>query len=175
MVCLPLRRGVFWTEEAVHPRSPLRGAKLINRDRRCVFVANNMAAAVVTATWLTEKGLPAQVMDQMTLGGLEGLTALAPGISARGVEVWVDNPDHIPDASKLLAEHAASIAQRETEAQLRAPVEVVCEECGKKNLFPANQIGTVQDCPHCGEYLDIEEPGSGLDKSGEFAGDEAPE
>src|SRR5271154_6878303 len=105
-----------------------------------------MAAAVVTATWLNEKGIPAQVMDQMTLGGLEGLTALAPGISARGIEVWVDDPAHIPEASKLLAEHAALMAQRETEAQLRGPVEVVCEECGKKSLFPASRVGTIQDC-----------------------------
>src|SRR5438445_3578570 len=127
---------------------------MIHRDPRCVFVANSMAVAVVTATWLTENGIPAQVMDLMTLGGLEGLTGWAAGISARGLEVWVEDAAHASKARRLLAEHQASIAQRATDAEHRGPVEVVCEECGERSVFPANQYGTVQDCPHCGAYMD---------------------
>ena len=100
---------------------------MIHRDPRCVFVANSMAVAVVTATWLTENGIPAQVMDLMTLGGLEGLTGWAPGISARGLEVWVEDAAHASEARRLLAEHQASIAQRATDAEHRGPVEVGLE------------------------------------------------
>src|SRR6516165_4379693 len=98
-----------------------------HRDPRCGFVADSMAAAVVTATWLTDNGVPAQVMDLMTLGGFEGLTALLPGISARGLEVWVEDPAQVEEARALLAEHEAAQARRAAAAQERDPVEVVCE------------------------------------------------
>lgn len=133
---------------------------MLNRDPRCVFVANTMAAAVVTAAWLTEQGIAAEVMDLMTLGGLEGLTAWAPGISARGLEVWVLDPTKAPEARRLLAEHAAAQARRVEEAKEGSDLEVVCEECGQTSVSPAAQRGTVQDCPHCGEYLDVEVPGN---------------
>jgi hypothetical protein len=130
---------------------------MIHRDPRCVFVAHTMGLAVVTATWLTNNGIPAQVMDLMTLGGFEGLTAMAPGISARGLEVWVENPAQVEEARALLAEHEAAQARRAAAAQERDPVEVVCEECGKRSRFPGSQFGTIQDCPHCGAYLDVED------------------
>ncbi len=57
---------------------------MINRDPKCVFVAANAAEAAVVANWLEHQGVPAQVMDTMTL---DGLTAWA-GVSARGIEVW---------------------------------------------------------------------------------------
>ena len=133
---------------------------MINRDPRCVFVANTMAHAVVTANWLNEQGIAAEVMDLMTLGGLEGLTAWAPGISARGLEVWVLDASKAPEARRVLAEHAAARARQAEEAKEGGDLEVVCEECGRTSVFPAAQRGTVQDCPHCGEYLDVEVPGS---------------
>jgi hypothetical protein len=144
---------------------------VIHRDPRCVFVANTMANAVVTATWLSQNGIPARVMDLMTLGGLEGLTALAPGISARGLEVWVNDPADAPEADRLLAEHEAALTQQAAEAEQRQPTQVVCEDCGKSSLFPADQYGTTQDCPHCGAYLDVVEPGSLSDEPDE--GEEA--
>jgi Zn finger protein HypA/HybF involved in hydrogenase expression len=35
------------------------------------------------------------------------------------------------------------------------PVEVVCEECDRTAQFPAVQGGTVQNCPHCGAFIDV--------------------
>jgi hypothetical protein len=132
---------------------------MLNRDRRCVFVGDTMAAAVVTATWLTSQGIGAQVMDMMTLGGLEGLTGWAPGISARGMEVWVDDPTRADEAREILAEHQASRAEHAAAAEQRGPVTVACEECGRTSIFPPNQYGTTQDCPHCGAYMDVVLPG----------------
>jgi hypothetical protein len=34
-------------------------------------------------------------------------------------------------------------------------VEVVCEECGCRASFPAQERGTVQECPKCGAYVDV--------------------
>jgi hypothetical protein len=62
---------------------------MINRDPKCVFVAANAAEAAVVANWLEHQGVPAQVMDTMTL---DGLTAWA-GVSARGIEVWALRQD----------------------------------------------------------------------------------
>jgi hypothetical protein len=133
---------------------------MIHRDPRCVFVADSMAIAVVTATWLTDNGIPARVMDLMTLGGFEGLTAWLPGVSARGIEVWVDDPAQVAEAQELLAEHQAAVAQKAAQAQRQGPIEVLCEECGQRSTFPGSQYGTTQECPHCGEYLDVVDPDS---------------
>jgi len=133
---------------------------MINRDPRCVFVSNQMGAAVVTATWLTSNGLPAQVMNELTLGGLESLTAFVPAVSARGMEVWVDDLDQAETARRLLAEHEALLSQRAAAASQQGPLPVVCEECGKTSDWPANQKGTIQTCPHCSAYLDVESPES---------------
>jgi hypothetical protein len=32
--------------------------------------------------------------------------------------------------------------------------QVVCEECEQTITFPASAHGSVQDCPHCGAYVD---------------------
>ena len=36
-------------------------------------------------------------------------------------------------------------------------IEFACEECGKEMSHPVSDIGTVQQCPHCGEYVDVPE------------------
>lgn len=38
-----------------------------------------------------------------------------------------------------------------------ARVNVRCEECGKHTMFPATERGRVQNCPHCGAYVDVGE------------------
>jgi hypothetical protein len=120
-------------------------------------VAGDMALAVTTSTWLSQHGIPAHVSDLLTLGGLEGLTGLAPGVSAHGLEVWVDDPAQAAEARRLLAEHEEELAHRTAREERQGPVEVVCEECGRSSIFPGSQYGTIQDCPHCGAYLDVEE------------------
>jgi len=77
---------------------------MIHRDPKCVFVAADAAEAAVVVNWLEQQGVPAQVMDTMTLGGLDGLTGWT-GISARGMEVWVLREDLVDRARQLLAEH----------------------------------------------------------------------
>ena len=128
---------------------------MISRDPSCVFVAADAAQAAVVANWLEHQGVPAQVMDTMTLGGLEGLTAWT-GISARGIEVWVVRQADAEVACTMIAEHdqalSALLAGKASAGRSRFPH---CEECGCTSEFPGQQRGTVQNCPHCGRYLDV--------------------
>jgi hypothetical protein len=87
---------------------------MISRDPKCVFVASDAAQAAVVANWLEHQSIPARVMDTMTLGGLDGLTAWT-GVSARGIEVWVLRPDDAERARALVEEHNA--LQSDLEAQ----------------------------------------------------------
>lgn len=124
------------------------------RDPKCVFIADTIGLAEVVVVWLGEHGIPAQVMNLMTLGGLEGLTALLPGtVSSRGMEVWVKDPSQAAEARQLLADFKAL---KETDGAAGVgTIEALCEECGTASLFPAKERGSVQSCPHCGAYMDV--------------------
>jgi len=127
---------------------------MIPRDPKCVFVAADAGQASVVADWLEHQGVPARVMDTMTLGGLEGLTAWT-GVSSRGVEVWVTHEVDADVARKLLAEHEGLQSSRGSQKASRGPVSALCEECGGASEFPGDRRGTVQNCPHCGRYMDV--------------------
>ena len=43
-------------------------------------------------------------------------------------------------------------------------VEFVCDKCGQSTSFPGSAVGTVQECPHCGTFVDVELPDEGPDE-----------
>jgi hypothetical protein len=142
--------GLFVSKNR-HDSIPGNSFSMLYRDPKCVFVADNFGQADIVANWLDEHGIPAQVMNQATLGGLVS-PLLTPAV---GVEVWVVDPAHAPEAIRLLGERAlADVAKERT----GAPVAVVCEECGASSTFPASCRDTVQDCPHCSAFLDVVDP-----------------
>jgi ribosomal protein S27E len=126
------------------------------RDPRCVYVAESLGQADIVATMLEQNRIKAEVMDRHTQGGFEGLSAIAA--KGNGVEVWVLDPTHTAEAIELIAEQEVA---RTTRTAARAasgkPVDVVCEDCGTATTFPAEQQGTVQDCPNCGAFVDVGE------------------
>jgi hypothetical protein len=119
------------------------------RDPKCVFVAGHIGQADIVAGWLEGHGIPAEVMNRETMGGLGYPLSAATA----GVEVWVTDPERAAEAIRLLGERALELV---TQRPSGPPVEVVCEECGKTSTFPAEQRGSVQNCPHCSAYLDVE-------------------
>jgi hypothetical protein len=132
----------------------------MNRDERCVYVADSLGSAEVIVVWLGDQGVPAQVMNGATQGGLVGLTPLSTsGVASAGFEVWVNDVSQADRARQLLEEHHRDIAaKREEAAESVGPVAVVCEECGHETVFAGNQAGTTQDCQECGAYLDVPGP-----------------
>lgn len=127
---------------------------MISRDPRCVFVADDAAKASVVANWLELQGVSAQVMDSMTLGGLEGLTSLT-GVSARGIEVWVANADDVDRANSLILEHEELRLEAASQDSSARPVLVFCENCGCTTQFSSGQRNTTQPCEQCGKSMNI--------------------
>src|SRR5512139_1456500 len=129
---------------------------MISRDPQCVFVADDVARATVVANWLETQGIPARVMDSMTLGGLDGLNAWT-GVSARGIEVWVLRTDDVDRALTLVEEQEVSQRDREQQDSASQPVLVFCEACGNAAEFPGEQRDTTQQCPQCGASVSVSE------------------
>jgi hypothetical protein len=147
---------------------------MINRDPKCVFVADSPGLAGVIALWLSDHGIAAEVMNPATLGGLDGLTWLSrTGVSASGIEVWVLDPALAGQARELVAQHSERLAAQAAERGAGADIEAVCEACGKPSVFPGSEAGKVIECRHCGEYLDVPDPAAGPDFPEEEG--EAPE
>jgi hypothetical protein len=78
------------------------------------------------------------------------------GTSNRGIEVWVVNPEDAAKARDLIAENE-EIVSASAPPDDETTILAFCEECGRSSEFPGNCRGTIQDCPHCGRYMDVEE------------------
>src|SRR5271166_4645357 len=109
------------------------------RDPKCVFVADSLGLAEIVAVYLRQHGVAAAVMNPATLGGLEGLTWVSrTGVSANGIEVWINDPAQTVQAQELLADQKEFQGARLARAAARTgTVDAVCDECGKTTAFPA--------------------------------------
>ena len=125
------------------------------RDMICVYRAADVGEADIVAAWLAEQGITVHVKDRH-------VTSQAPlTVAPRGVEVCVVDPAQADRAKELLREHADELAVKKLSHLDGPDIEAVCEECGKTSRFPFAQRGTVQTCPHCGQYLDVSEASEG--------------
>jgi hypothetical protein len=146
---------------------------MLNRDPKCVFVASDVGQATVLANWLQHEGIRAQVMDTMTHGGLDGLTAWT-GVSARGIEVWAIMPAEVDRARLLIAQRYEALTELLAKKTAAGPAEAHCDKCGKNSEFSGDKRGSVQNCPHCGSYVDVPDGDNhGADDDEEWALGEA--
>ena len=115
--------------------------------------ASNMEAHLICQA-LEADGIPAMVIEDVSTAGFWMLGTL-PEIHKP--QVWIERAD--ADRAKLVLDaYESQAALRRTAAETSAdptPVVTVCEECGQEATFPSAQRGTVQVCPHCGEYIDV--------------------
>jgi len=136
---------------------------MIDRDPKCVYVADSAAKADVIALFLNDHEIPAQVMNQNTIGS-EDLTGKPPGVLEQEFEVRVIHPEQAEAALALMKAHAEALAaEKATRAARTGTVTVVCEECGKSVEFPASEQGTVQECPLCAKWVDVPDPDDNWD------------
>jgi hypothetical protein len=121
-----------------------------SRDPKCVLVTDSVDVAEAVVNWLGAQGVPAQVQN-----------------SAPEIEVWVQDASRAEEAIHLLKEEQQRLmaARRAERTEDLGPVEMECEDCGRALTFPGAERGTVQNCVHCGAYLDV--PGPDDDPDGE--------
>jgi hypothetical protein len=124
------------------------------RDPVAIYdAASNLEAALVR-DGLIAAGIEAFIVEDVSqAGGWVG--GLIPGIHKP--QVWVDRDDAGRAAPVLMTfeERAALSRGGNAGSATEPPIEVVCEECGGRAMFPATQRGSVQECPSCREYLDV--------------------
>jgi nitrogen regulatory protein PII-like uncharacterized protein len=129
---------------------------MIYRDPKCVYVADSVGLAEVVVLFLGERNVAARTMNLATLGGFVGLTWLSKrGVSASGIEVWVQDIADADKARRLLADYDARLTAKVSRRQSSGPIEATCEACGEKNICPGSEAGKVINCSHCNEYIDV--------------------
>ena len=138
-----------------------------------IFTASSNIRAHALCHVLEQSGIEAHVGEDYSLVGL-WVGGTIPGIHSP--KVWVDRAE---------AERAAAIIQQDEQRQreLRSDlpenaeaeqVQALCDECGNAAPFPAIQRGSVQECPHCGAYMDVvddDDVDSSEQENDETAGD----
>ena len=109
------------------------------------------------AVWLEEQGFPARVMNASTLAGLPSLYSPVE-TDAGGVEVWVLDEAKARRRSNCWKSIPERWQSKQPRPHNTSPIEVVVNNAAERPNFP-KEYGSVQECPHCGEYLDVGESG----------------
>jgi hypothetical protein len=116
-----------------------------------VYRATSVGQADVIVAWLQEQGINALVVNRDEVGTLN----VPVLFGTHGVEIGVTDAAQAERATVLLRDHYQHAPASSSAPGSGPTVEAVCEECGEKAVFPYAQRGTVQDCPHCGEFVDV--------------------
>lgn len=104
--------------------------------------------AEVCAAALRSAGIQAISLDGAAVGGLELKGTMG------GFRVQVHEADL--ERARSLLQDAGMMKQARTAPGPNAPdVAFSCEFCGKSLTCPASARDTVQQCPHCDEYVDV--------------------
>lgn len=121
------------------------------RDPLAAYIASNNVEAYFVRSLLCDAGIEAVVIEGKSqaeiLFGLYFAEDSTP-------QVWIERSD-IERAQPVLTEYDRRKAERR-QGKSKFAVDVVCENCGKVAAFSAAQAGTVQRCPFCREYIDVE-------------------
>jgi hypothetical protein len=126
------------------------------RDPVAVYNAANNLEAQLIRNLLNDAGIEAHVTEDVSVVGVGPLGFLP---ERHKPQVWTEGVD-IERVKPLLEDYERQQLQRQ-EAEVKKTaaagetVEAICEECGQRSVFSAALAGTVQDCPHCGAYVDV--------------------
>ena len=130
-----------------------------------VYAAKSNVEAQMVCRLLEHTGIEAFAGEDLSPAGL-WLGGTLPGVFDAGVYVSRADAERAIEAIR-----ADERQQAEREQAQGAEVEAACETCEKMATFPAAQRGTVQECPHCGAYMDVGEDDLPISGEEEFEGD----
>src|SRR5437660_11066605 len=138
-----------------------------------VYAGTSNVEAQMICRLLQSAGVEAFAGEDLSPAGI-WMGGTIPGVFDAGVYVSRANAEQ---AIAVIRSHEALKAERSSGQGMQ--VEATCDECGKTAAFPAAQRGTVQNCPHCGAYLDVGEAdfpsGWGAEGEDEADGKQQPE
>jgi hypothetical protein len=128
------------------------------RDPVAVYNAANNVEAHLMRNALLSSGIEAFVTEDVSQVGT-WMFGLIPEIHKP--QVWVERTD-IERAKPILEGYERRCAQRRDTDTHDAtaegpPIEVACDACGQRTTFSPPQRGSVQQCQHCGAYVDVGE------------------
>jgi Putative prokaryotic signal transducing protein len=126
-------------------------------DPVAVYNAANNLQAVFVRDALIAAGIEAFVIEDISQVGT-WVGGLIPELHKP--RVWVERCD-IERAKPVLDEYERRTNELRGVGReggtTKLVIEVICEDCSRPTSFPATQEGSVQQCPHCGAYVDVGE------------------
>ncbi|MBS0261853.1 MAG: DUF2007 domain-containing protein [Planctomycetes bacterium] len=125
------------------------------QDPVAIYNASTNLQAQQVCMVLQQAGIEAFAVEDLSRGA-DWVGGLIPEIHKP--QVWVDRGDS-ERARQVIANYEARAAALHGGPQVHdaQPIEMICEECEGQMTFPAAQRGSVQECPHCGAYVDVGE------------------
>jgi hypothetical protein len=126
------------------------------QDPVAVYNAADNMEAQLLCNLLNGSGVEAYLTEDVSTVGVWMFGLLS---EIHKPQVWVDR-SAVERAKPVLEEYERRLLERQdanltTTTDGGATVEALCEKCGQRSVFPIAQQGTIQDCPHCGEYVDV--------------------
>lgn len=121
------------------------------RDPIAAYNAGSNVEAHLVCGLLQDEGIDAVVVEDHSPVGQGWVGFLA---EIHKPQVWIERGDR-ERAMPVLADYDRRNTER-SGAKSGSPAVAVCEMCGMTSEFPTAQIGTVQNCPHCQAYVDVE-------------------
>jgi hypothetical protein len=122
------------------------------QNPRAVYNAANNAEAHLLCNALLDAGVGAFVTEDVSAVGASVLPEI------HKPQIWVERED-AERARSILDQHQGSIVGRNGQpgpgGESESSIEVVCEDCGRLAAYPAAQAGSVQQCAHCGGFVDV--------------------
>ncbi|MBP3956126.1 hypothetical protein J8F10_12615 [Gemmata sp. G18] len=129
-------------------------------ESRKVFVAESAHVAEAVIRLLAANDIAAEI-EQPPPQPASALTGMSDEAPADELPVVVTDPAKVQAALELLSAAqtmTALNAVREKRASRTGTVTAVCEDCGKSSEWPAQKMGTTENCPHCTGFMDIPDP-----------------
>jgi hypothetical protein len=126
-----------------------------------VFVAENIKVAEAVIQFLAAHDISAETYTEPTQSISEPVTGVSELSPAENIEIRVTEASNVAKAREVLAsaESVAAVRSiREKRLQRTGKVTAVCEECGKASEWPAETMGTTDQCPNCAAWMDIPDP-----------------
>lgn len=138
------------------------------RDPVAVYNGQSNIDAAVVREMLLAAEIEAHLVEDFPQLGTFWFGGTLPQVHKP--QVWVDKAD-LQRAQPLVADYIER-TRADAAAGSGEPIIVTCEECSQTTTFPAERLGGVDECSHCGAFVDVGEDDLGWD-NGEDLLDEA--